>query len=64
MAQNYPFQTCNVKGCYAGFPITDKMLNRMSAGGKLNIIFQYLDKKPFTLPMSLVGFKEAYVRVK
>jgi invasion protein IalB len=64
MAQNYPLQTCNINGCYAGFPITDQMLNRMFNGGKLNIIFQYLDKKPFTLPMSLTGFIQAYGRVK
>jgi invasion protein IalB len=64
MAQNYPFQTCNAQGCYAGFPITDKLLGRMANGGKLNLIFQYLNKQPFTLPMSLVGFKEAYGRIK
>ncbi|WP_162918951.1 invasion associated locus B family protein [Taklimakanibacter deserti] len=64
MAQNYPLQTCNANGCYAGFPITDQLLNRMFNGGKLNVIFQYLDKKPFTLPMSLVGFTEAYARIK
>lgn len=64
MAQNYPLQTCNANGCFAGFPITDQLLNRMFNGGKLNVIFQYLDKKPFTLPMSLVGFTEAYARIK
>jgi invasion protein IalB len=64
MAQNYPLQTCNANGCYAGFPVTDQMLSRMLNGGKLNVIFQYLDKKPYTLPMSLVGFTEAYGRIK
>ena len=64
MAQNYPLQTCNANGCFAGFPITDQMLARMLNGGKLNIIFQHLDKKPFTLPMSLAGFSEAYGRIK
>ncbi len=64
MAQNYPLQTCNANGCFAGFPITDQMLNRMFNGGKLNIIFQYLDKKPLTLPMSLAGFTEAYDRIR
>lgn len=64
MAQNYPLQTCNANGCYAGFPITDQLLGRMLNGGKFNIIFQYLDKKPFTLPMSLTGFTEAYGRIK
>jgi invasion protein IalB len=64
MAQNYPVQTCNANGCYAGFPVTDQLLARMLDGGKFNVIFQYLDKKPFTLPMSLVGFTEAYGRIK
>lgn len=64
MAQNYPLQTCNANGCFAGFPITDQLLGRMLNGGKLNVIFQYLDKKPFTLPMSLVGFTEVYGRIK
>ncbi|MGE0005105.1 MAG: invasion associated locus B family protein [Parvibaculaceae bacterium] len=64
MAQNYPLQTCNANGCYAGFPITDQLLARMLNGGKLNVIFQYLDKKPFTLPMSLTGFTEAFGRIK
>jgi invasion protein IalB len=64
MAQNYPVQTCNSNGCFAGFPITDQLLNRMQNGGKFNVIFQYLDKKPFTLPMSLAGFSEAYGRIK
>lgn len=64
MAQNYPLQTCNAGGCYAGFPISEQLLNRMFNGGKLNVIFQYLDKKPFTLPMSLVGFTESYARIK
>lgn len=64
MAQNYPLQTCNDRGCFAGFPVSDQMLNRMLNGGKLNIIFQFLDRKPFTLPMSLAGFTEAYGRIK
>lgn len=64
MAQNYPVQTCNGNGCYVGFPISEQLLGRMQNGGKLNVIFQYLDKKPFTLPMSLVGFTEAYGRIK
>jgi invasion protein IalB len=64
MAQNYPVQTCNNNGCFAGFPISDQVLARMQTGGKFNVIFQYLDKKPFTLPMSLVGFTEAYGRIK
>jgi invasion protein IalB len=64
MMQNQPFQTCNQTGCFVGFPISDALLKQMLSGGKLNITFQYLDKKPFTLPMSLEGFTEAYNQIK
>ncbi len=64
MAQNYPFQTCNNNGCFVGFPVSDALLKQMLNGGKLNVTFQYLNKKPFTLPMSLEGFTEVYSRIK
>lgn len=64
MAQNYPFQTCNANGCFVGFPVSDMLLKQMLNGGKLNITFQYLNKKPAVLPMSLEGFTEAYSRIK
>lgn len=64
MAQNYPFQTCNANGCFVGFPLSDTLLKQMLNGGKLNITFQYLNKKPVVLPMSLEGFTEAYSRIK
>jgi invasion protein IalB len=64
MAQNFPFQTCNNNGCFVGFPVSDNLLKQMLNGGKLNITFQYLNKKPVVLPMSLEGFTEAYNRIK
>jgi len=64
MTQNQAFQTCNQQGCFVGFPISDNMLKQMFTGGKFNVTFQYLDKKPFTLPMSLEGFTDAYNRIK
>jgi invasion protein IalB len=64
MAQNYPFQSCNIQGCYVGFPIPDKLLVRMFKGGKFNVTFQYLNKKRLKLPMSLLGFTEVYERIK
>jgi invasion protein IalB len=64
MARNQSLQTCNANGCYAGFPVSDQLLKLMLNGEKLNVIFQYLDKKPVTLPMSLAGFSEAYARIK
>ncbi len=64
MTQNQTFQTCNAQGCFVGFPISDTLLKQMHNGSKLNVTFQYLDKKPFTLPMSLEGFTEAYSRIK
>jgi invasion protein IalB len=64
LSQNYPFQTCNAKGCFVGFPISDNQLKMMLNGNKLNITFQYLNKKHLVLPMSLAGFTEAYNRIK
>jgi invasion protein IalB len=64
MTQNQAFQTCNQQGCFVGFPISDALLKQMFTGGKLNITFQYLDKKPVTLPMSLEGFTDAFNRIK
>lgn len=64
MMQNQAFQTCNNGGCFVGFPISDALLKQMFNGGKFNITFQYLDKKPVTLPMSLSGFTETYNKIK
>ena len=64
MAQNFPFQTCNATTCFVGFPLSDQLLKRMHNGGKFNVTFQYLNKKPVTLPMSLEGFTEAYNKIK
>jgi len=64
MAQNFPFQTCNANACFVGFPLSDALLKRMLNGGKFNVTFQYLNKKPVTLPMSLEGFSDAYARIK
>jgi len=64
MAQNFPFQTCNAKACFVGFPLSDQLLKRMHNGGKFNLTFQFLNKKPVTLPMSLEGFTDAYARIK
>jgi len=64
LTQNQALQTCNQQGCFVGFPLSDNMLKQMFNGGKFNVTFQYLDKKPFTLPMSLEGFTDAYNRIK
>jgi invasion protein IalB len=64
MARNYPLQTCNANGCFVGFPLSDDQLKRMLTGGRLNVTFQYLNKKPVILPMSLEGFTDAYNRIK
>jgi len=64
LSENFPFQTCNNNGCFVGFPIPDVMLKAMFNGGKLNLTFQNLNKKPVVLPMSLSGFTGAYNKIK
>jgi len=60
----FPLQTCNATGCYTGFVLPAGMLERMFKGEKLNVTFQYLDRKSVVLPMSLAGFTEAFGRIR
>jgi invasion protein IalB len=63
-SQTLPFQTCNVNGCFAGFPLAAETLDSMLKGRRLSVAYQYLDKRNVSVPISLTGFAEAYGRVK
>lgn len=53
-------QTCDLKGCYAGSPISADMLKAMKAGKQLGVEFQNLSKQAITVPLTLTQFAEAY----
>lgn len=58
------YQTCDAKGCYAGAPLSDDLLQAMFRGQKLNITIQTLNKQPVQIPMDLTGFTAAYKRIQ
>lgn len=53
-------QTCDLKGCYAGSPVSTDMLKAMKAGKQLGVEFQNLSKQAITVPLTLTQFAEAY----
>ncbi|MGD9769645.1 MAG: invasion associated locus B family protein [Pseudolabrys sp.] len=53
-------QTCDLKGCYAGSPVSADMLKAMKAGKQLGVEFQNLSKQAITVPLTLTQFAEAY----
>jgi invasion protein IalB len=61
---HFTVQTCDVKGCYAGDELPDKLLNAMKSGKKLLVIFQNLQKKNISVPLTLADFDDAYKRIQ
>jgi invasion protein IalB len=63
-SQKLPIITCDGNGCATEVPIPADFLTAMAKGGKLNVIFQNLNKQPVTLTMSLAGFAAALKRIQ
>jgi invasion protein IalB len=59
-----PLQTCDGAGCYAGSSVTPQLLNAMRHGTTLTVTFQNLQKKNIDVPVSLLGFGQAYSRIQ
>jgi len=57
-------QTCDQKGCYAGLPIDDAYLKDLQTGKTLTVAFRNLQKEDMRIPVSLIGFKEAYAKLQ
>jgi invasion protein IalB len=62
--RSLPLQTCDAGGCYAGAPLPADFLAALQKGDKLDIIFQSLEKAPLKLVMPLVGFSDAYAKIR
>ena len=61
---HFTVQTCDLKGCYAGEQLPDQLLNVMKSGKKLLVVFQNLQKKNISVPLTLADFDEAYKRIQ
>lgn len=57
-------QTCDLRGCYAGSPVSAEMLKAMKAGKRLAVGFQSLSKQAVTVPLTLAQFAESYQRIQ
>jgi invasion protein IalB len=60
----FAFQTCDLKGCYAGAPLPAETLAAMKTGKKLAVIFQNLQKETISIPLPLDNFAEAFARIQ
>lgn len=54
-----PIQTSDPNGVYAAFPLTDKTLGALRAGAVMKVMLQNVQRKPFSMNVSLNGFTAA-----
>lgn len=59
-----PLQTCEQRGCFAGTPLTPKILNEMRGGKSLKVRFDNLNKQRLTVTLPLNGFGPAYEKIR
>ncbi|MES9855917.1 MAG: invasion associated locus B family protein [Sedimenticola sp.] len=59
-----PYSVCINNGCRAGFPMDEKLIDRMKKGSKLSISFASLQGKGTKFTTSLSGFTAALAALK
>lgn len=57
-------ETCDKGGCYSVTPVSDALLKTMRAGKQLNLHFENLKHKDFSIPVTLAGFTRSYDRIR
>ncbi len=62
--QELAFQACEANGCFAGTPLSEEQLAMLFKGGKLNVIVQSATRQPVAVPMSLIGFTDAFRKIE
>lgn len=62
--QPLALQTCDLKGCYAGTPVTPEMIKAMKDGKLFKITLQNMAKENISVPLTLANFAEAYQNVQ
>jgi invasion protein IalB len=53
--QKVPFHHCRDDGCYAIFPVPERLARRLRAGATATLTVQLLDGNSLSLPASLLG---------
>lgn len=62
--QQIVLQTCDLKGCYAGSPLSEETIAAMKAGKRFAVSFQNAGKENITIPFGLSNFAEAYQHIQ
>jgi invasion protein IalB len=62
--QQFPVQTCDMSGCFAGTQVAKELLDELTSGSQLSVIFQNASQEKITVPMALSNFGDAYNRIK
>jgi invasion protein IalB len=57
-------QTCDLKGCYAGNPMSPELLASMKSGKRFSVTFKNLNQQTITVPLTLAQFAEAYANIQ
>jgi invasion protein IalB len=57
-------QTCDAGGCYAGGPVSEKLLGAAKAGKLLNVEFSDTQQRAVSVSFVLDGFSAAYGDIK
>jgi len=58
------FQSCDMSGCLAEYPVSEAEIAAMLKGADLTISVEGQNKQPITFQMSVAGFHEAYAKIK
>jgi invasion protein IalB len=62
--QPLALQTCDLKGCYAGAPVSPEMIKAMKDGKLFKITLQNMAKENISVPLTLANFAEAYQKIQ
>ena len=62
--QPLALQTCDLKGCYAGTPVSPEMIKAMKDGKLFKITLQNMAKENISVPLTLANFAEAYQKIQ
>jgi len=58
------FQSCDMSGCLAEYPVSEAEIAAMLKGADLTISVEGQNKQPITFQMSVAGFPEAYAKIR
>lgn len=62
--QSVGVQTCDAEGCYAGLPIQEADIAKLTAGKMMKVSFKSLARETIAVPVDLSGFGETFQKIR